>query len=119
MCLVEFLTHLVDEQDSRNDLCLALLSPVADFCVDLVSQLRLDLSSVTCDRSTSVLHQLRIREGHTSEEGEESLSSRVDNIDLVEGYGVDGLLAHLQLTLGALYELGLRAEAVSNHQRLR
>ena len=40
------MTHLVNEQDTRHNLRLALFSPVADFGVDLVSKFRFDLASV-------------------------------------------------------------------------
>lgn len=45
----------------------------------------------------------------TGKEGEEALRPRVDHVDLVQRHGVHDLLAHLQLALGALHELGLRA----------
>lgn len=46
-------------------------------------------------------------ESLTREECQEALGARVDDVDLVQGHGVHHLLALLQLTVGALHELGL------------
>ncbi|KAJ6441961.1 LOW QUALITY PROTEIN: Central kinetochore subunit CHL4 [Purpureocillium lavendulum] len=86
--------HLVDEQDAWHDLGLALLLPLAYLGVDLVADLAADLARVT------------------GEEGEEALGPRVDDINLVQGDGVDHLLALLELAVGALEELGVDAHGV-------
>ena len=79
---------LVNEQNPGSDLRLALLPPLRDLGVDLVPHFRLDLSSVP------------------AEQGEETLGPAVDDVDLVEGDGVDDLLPLLELPLGALDEPG-------------
>lgn len=43
----------------------------------------------------------------TGEESEEALGARVDHVNLVQGDSVDDLLADLELSFGALNELGL------------
>ena len=58
--------HLVDEEDARHDLRLALLAPLRHLLVDLLAHLRLDLARVS------------------REEGEEALLPRVDHVNLVQ-----------------------------------
>ena len=85
---------LIDEQHTGHDLGAALLSPLGDLLVDLLTDLRLDLTNVT------------------SEQSHEALRARVDDVDLVKGDRVHNLLSLLQLTLGALNVSGLRALVV-------
>mmetsp|Transcript_15709 Transcript_15709/g.33590 ORF Transcript_15709/g.33590 Transcript_15709/m.33590 type:complete len:340 (-) Transcript_15709:1208-2227(-) len=86
--------HLVNEEHARHDLRLALLAPLSHLLVNLLADLRLDLSRVA------------------GEEREEALLPRVDHVDLVQADDVHNLLALLQLALGALHELGARAHGV-------
>lgn len=53
-----------------------------------------------------------LRASLTGKEGEETLRTRVDHVDLVQRDGVDHLFPHLQLSLGALNKLGLREREV-------
>lgn len=76
----------------RNDLCLALLPPLAHFGVNLLTHFRLDLSGVS------------------GEQGQEALCAAVDDVDLVEGHRVDHLFPLLQLPLWTLYELCLQGQ---------
>ena len=103
--------HLVDKQHAGHDLSLALFPPVADLRVDLVPQLRLDLSRVTYTTETknqcSFPSMVGPRAGLTSKEGEEALCPRVDDVDLVQRDGVDDLFPDLELSLGTLDELCL------------
>lgn len=80
---------LIDEEDTWDNLCASLFSPLGDFLVDLLSDFGLDFSNISC------------------EQGHESLRPRVDDIDFVECHGVHDLLSLLQLTLGALHESSL------------
>jgi len=86
--------NLIDEEDTGHDFSAALFSPLGDFLVNLLSNLGLDLTDVTCEQS------------------HEALGARVDHIDLVEGHSVNNLLPLLELTLGALNEAGLGADIV-------
>ena len=79
---------LVDEEHARDDVGLALLPPLGDLGVDLLSDLCADLSRVA------------------RKERKESLRPRVDDVDLVQGDGVHHLLPLLQLALGTLHEPG-------------
>ena len=79
---------LVNEQNTGSDLRLALLSPLRDLGVDLIPHFRLDFSGVP------------------TEQGQKALSPAVDDVNLVEGDGVDNLLPLLELPLGALHEPG-------------
>jgi hypothetical protein len=47
--------YLVNEQNSRNDLCLAFLAPFSDFGVDLCAQLGFDLARVPCEEGEEAL----------------------------------------------------------------
>ena len=85
---------LIDEENTWHDLGTALLSPFSNLLVDLLTDLRLDLTDVT------------------REKGHEALGSGVDDIDLVEGDGVDDFLSLLELTLWALDESGLGSNVV-------
>lgn len=76
----------------RNDLCLALLPPLAHFGVNLLTHFRLDLSGVS------------------GEQGQEALCAAVDDVDLVEGHRVDHLFPLLQLPLWTLYKLCLQGQ---------
>ena len=87
--------RLVDHQDAGDDVGFAFLLPVGDLGVDLVPQLGLDLASVA------------------GKEGEEALRSRIDDIDLVQGDGVDDFFADLQLAFWALNEFGLAHELLT------
>ena len=82
--------NLINEQDTGHDLGAALLSPLGNLLVNLLSDLRLDLTNIT------------------SEESHEALGARVDDVDLVKGDSVNNLLSLLELTLGALNVSGLR-----------
>ena len=79
---------LVNEQHPGGNLRLPLLPPLRDLGVDLVPHLGLDLSRVS------------------AEQGQEALGPAVDDVDLVEGDGVDHLLPLLELPLRALDEPG-------------
>ena len=85
---------LVDEEDAGHDLGLAFFLPFADFGVDLVAHFAADLARVA------------------GEEGEEALGAGVDDVDFVQGDGVDDFFALLQLAVGALDELGVGAHGV-------
>ena len=81
---------LINEQDTGHDLGAALLSPLGNLLVNLLTDLGLDLTNIT------------------SEESHEALGARVDDVDLVKGDSVHDLLSLLELTLGALNVSGLR-----------
>lgn len=85
---------LVDEEDAGDDLRFPFLLPLPDLGVDLVPDLAADLARVA------------------AEEGQEALGPRVDDVDLVQGDGVDDLAALLELAVGALQELGVGAHGV-------
>lgn len=80
------------------NLRLPFFSPLCYLRVNLVSELRLDLSGIP------------------SEEREEALRPAVDDVDLVQGDGVDDLLAFLDFTLWALYKLRLHEQTHDIHQ---
>lgn len=80
---------LVDEQDTRDHRGLAVVFPLSNLLVNLLTHLGLDFARIS------------------SEEGEETLLTGVDDIDVVERDRMDGLLALLELTLGTLYKLRL------------
>jgi len=81
--------HLVDEENTGHDLSAALLTPLRNLLVDLLSDFGLDLTDVT------------------SKQSHEALLARVDDIDLVQSHSVDDFLALLQLALGALDKASL------------
>ena len=85
---------LIDEQDTGHDFGAAFLSPLGNLLVNLLTDLRLDLTNVTCEQS------------------HEALGARVDDVDLVKGDSVHNLLSLLELTLGALNVSGLRTLVV-------
>ena len=74
---------------ARNDLCLALLSPLSDLRVNLVPELGLDFTSVS------------------REERKESLSSAIDDVDFMQRNGVDNFSSFLDLSFWALDKLCL------------
>lgn len=82
---------------------------------DLISP----VSPARCNRVS--LNPLQNRKDRlTGKESEETLSARVDHINLVQRDGVDDLLADLELSLGALNELGLcggRARSAGERER--
>ena len=69
--------HLVNEENTRDDLCLPVLAPLRNLCVNLLPNLGFDLSGVT------------------GEQCEESLSTAIDHINLVKRDRVDDLLTLL------------------------
>ena len=77
------------ETHSWDDLRLSFLSPLGHLRIDLVAELRLDLTRVP------------------GEQSKETLCPAVDDIDLVKRNRVDNLLALLNLAFRALHELGL------------
>ena len=85
---------LVDEEDAGDDFGAALLSPLGNLLVNLLTDLGLNFTDIT------------------GEEGHKALCSRVDNINLVECYGMNNLLALLKLTLRALDKTSLRSYVV-------
>jgi hypothetical protein len=85
---------LVDEQHTWDDLGATLLSPLGNFLINLLADLRLDFANI----SRKQCH--------------EALRAAVDDIDLVKRDGMNDLLALLQLTLGALDVACLRARVV-------
>jgi len=86
--------HLVDEEDARHDLGLALLPPLGHLLVDLVPHLLLDLSRVA------------------GEEGQEPLRPGIDDVNFVEGDGVHDLLPLFDLPLRTLDKSRLRSHGV-------
>ena len=74
---------------SWDDLRLSFLSPLGHLRIDLVAELRLDLTRVP------------------GEQSKETLCPAIDDIDLMKRDCVDNLLALLNLALRALHELGL------------
>mmetsp|Transcript_97037 Transcript_97037/g.274490 ORF Transcript_97037/g.274490 Transcript_97037/m.274490 type:complete len:428 (-) Transcript_97037:7-1290(-) len=86
--------NLVDEQHPGHNVCLALLAPFRDLCIDLLPDLPLNLASVT------------------GEECEEALLPAVDHIDLMQVHRVHHLFPLLQLTLRALHEARLRPHRI-------
>lgn len=85
-------TDILSGTYPRNDLCLALLPPLAHFGINLLTHFRLDLSGVS------------------GEQGQEALCAAVDDVDLVEGHRVDHLFPLLQLPLWTLYKLCLQGQ---------
>lgn len=74
---------------SRYNFCLSLFPPFCNLGIDLLSDLRLDLSGVS------------------REESQEALGSAVDDIDLMQRDGMHHFLPFLELSLWTLNELGL------------
>ena len=77
--------HLIDEEDTWHDLSSSFLSPLGNFLVDLLSDFWFDLTNVS------------------SEKSHKSLSSRIDDIDLVKGDSMNNLLSLLELSFRALH----------------
>jgi len=86
--------HLIDEQNTWHDFCSSFLTPLGNLLVNLLSDLGLDFTNVS------------------SEEGHESLSSRVDDVNFVKGDGMHDLLSLLELSLRALNVSSLRSGVV-------
>lgn len=84
---------------TRNDRRLAFLPPLADFSVDLIPQLRLDLSRIA------------------REQREEALGPRVDDINLVQGDRVGHFASLLELAIRARDEFRLREIECRNEPR--
>jgi hypothetical protein len=80
---------LIDEQHTGHDLGATLLSPLGDLLVDLLSNLWLDLTNVSC------------------EQGLEALGSGVDDINLMECDSVYNFFSLLELSFWALNVSGL------------
>jgi hypothetical protein len=76
-----------------DDLRLPLFLPLADLGVDLLPQFSLDLASISGKKS------------------HKTLRSAIDNINFMQGDGMDHLFPLLNLAIGALYELGLPHKA--------
>merc|ERR1719318_151272 len=76
--------NLVNEKHPRSNFCLPLFSPFRHFGVNLVPHPRFDLSCIT------------------TEESEESLSPRINHIDLVQSDSVYHLLPLLKFSLWTL-----------------
>mmetsp|Transcript_6849 Transcript_6849/g.19132 ORF Transcript_6849/g.19132 Transcript_6849/m.19132 type:complete len:353 (+) Transcript_6849:536-1594(+) len=81
--------HLIDEQDAGNDGGPSLLAPFGHLGIDLIPHLALDLAGIS------------------REQGQETLLPGIDDINLVQTYGVDDLLSLLQLPLWTLHEASL------------
>jgi len=73
----------------RHNFGLAFFTPLSDFCVNLVAQLRFDLASIPCKK------------------GEKALGSAVDYINLMQRYRMDNFFSLLYLAFGAPDKFGL------------
>jgi hypothetical protein len=69
--------------DSRHNFGLALFSPLRDFCVDLVAQLRLDFPGISCKK------------------GEKALRSTVDYVNFMQRYCMNDFFSLLYLAIWA------------------
>jgi hypothetical protein len=81
--------HFVDEEDTRYNIGFSFFSPICYLAVDLVTQFRLNLASIACEQC------------------EETLCTRVDDVDFMQGDSVDDFFAYLQLAFRTLDKLGL------------
>ena len=86
--------NLIDEEHAWYDLSTTFLSPFSDFLVNLFSYFGLNFTNVSCEESS------------------ESLSSRVDDINLVQSHSVDNFLSLLEFSFWALYKSRLRPHIV-------
>ena len=85
---------LVDEKDSWDYFCFSLFSPFWDFLVNLLSYL---LSNLSCG---------------SWKQGQESLWSGVNDVDLMQRDSVDDFFSLLDLPFRTIYESGLRAHSI-------
>ena len=86
--------YFVDEQHAGYDFGFSFFFPLADFGVDLIADFGANFARVA------------------GEEGEEALGAGVDDVDLVEGDGVDDFFSFLKLAVRALDKLGVGAHGV-------
>ena len=74
---------------SRHNFSLAFFTPIGDFCVNLVAQLRFDLAGIPGER------------------GEKPLGSAVDYINLMQRYCMDNFFSLLYLAFRTSDKFGL------------
>merc|ERR1740117_1527349 len=84
----------INEEHSGDDFGSAFFSPLGYFLVNLLSDFGLNFSDISC------------------EESHESLGAGVDNVDLMEGDGMDDLLSLLEFTFRALDEASLGSNVI-------
>jgi hypothetical protein len=85
---------LINEKDTWNDFSTAFLSPLSNFLINLFSNFRLDFTNISSKKS------------------KETLSSAVNNIDFMEGNGMNNFFSLLKLSLGALDEASLGSNVI-------
>ena len=85
---------LIDEEDTWHNFGTAFFSPLSYLLIDLFSNLWLNFTNIS------------------SKESKETLSSAVNNIDFVQGNGVDDFLSLLKFTLRALNKAGLGSNII-------
>ena len=86
--------NLIDEEDARHDFSTAFFTPFSNFLINLVANFGLNFSDIT------------------GEEGHESLTAGVDDINLMKGNSVDNFLTLLELSFGALNEASLGSDVI-------
>lgn len=74
---------------SRHNFGLPFFTPLGDFSVNLVAQLRFDFARIPCKK------------------GEKSLGSAVDHINLMQRYSMDNFFSFLNLAFRAPNKFGL------------
>jgi hypothetical protein len=85
---------LINEQNSWHNLSSTFLSPFSNFLINLLSNLWLNFSNVSC------------------KESQKSLSSGVDDIDFMKSNCMNNFLSLLEFSFWALHKAGLWSNVV-------
>lgn len=85
---------LINKEDTGDDIGLALFAPVGHFFVNLISYFLFDFTSVS------------------GEQGQETLTSRINHINLVKGHSVHHLFSLFDFTFRTLHVSGLGAHGI-------
>jgi hypothetical protein len=123
--------NFVDEKDlnvpANNQPCLNRPSPAPTpgTISALPSSLHSDTLALICSRNSGLISPVSPKSSvseiaktsqetvPTSKQGQESLRLAVDDVNLVQGHGVNDFLSRLQFSIGTLHEFGLPHPKIS------